>query len=270
MSGPDDRNVAAPARPASPAPVAAPQTPTTSPTAAAAAAAAAPGAPRPSFFNRHKKALIVALLILAAIAIAIGLVRFGRSSAKDQNQLTLYGNVDLRQVELAFNNSERISEVLVQEGDKVTRGQILARLDTSRLKPETATVEAEMEAQQAVVLRLHHGSRPEDIAQARGNVASAKADQVNAEQNWQRMMALTSMTTGRGISQQEVDSAKAALDTARARLAVAEEGFDLAKIGPRTEDIAQGRGATARQSGATRALAATTWRTLNSLPLAMP
>ena len=62
------------------------------------------------------------------------------------------------------------------------RGQVLARLDTSRLKPQAGSAEATVEAQQAVVQKLHHGSRPEEIAQAQANVASAKADQVNADQ----------------------------------------------------------------------------------------
>jgi HlyD family secretion protein len=190
-----------------------------------------------------KKILIAGVLLLAilvAIAIGFGLGRLGGNSKKDPNQLLLNGNVDLRQVELAFNNSERIAEVLVQEGDKITRGQILARLDTGRLKPQTAAADAEVEAQQAVVQRLHHGSRPEEIAQAQANVASAKADEVNAEQQWRRLTGLAGLTTGRGISQQDIDGARAAFDSAQARLAVAERGLDLTTIGPRAEDIAQG------------------------------
>ncbi len=155
------------------------------------------------------------------------------------DKLALYGNVDLRQVELSFNNSERISEVLVQEGDKVTRGQVLARLDTSRLKPQTASAQADLDAQQAVVERLHHGSRPEEIAQARANVAAAMADRVNAEQQWRRQTALAELTTGRASSQQDLESAKAALDSAQARLVVAEKALELAVLGPRKEDIAQ-------------------------------
>jgi HlyD family secretion protein len=150
----------------------------------------------------------------------------------------LYGNVDLRQVDLAFNNSERISEVLVQEGDKVVRGQPLARLDTSRLKPQLASAQAEVDAQQAAVEKLHHGSRPQEIDQAKANVESAKADQINARQQWQRLAALTSLTTGRAISQQDLDSAKDAMDMAQAHLVVAEKNLDLANIGPRKEDIA--------------------------------
>src|ERR1700677_91802 len=193
--------------------------------------------------SKKKKGLlsaIIVLAVLAALAIGVGVGRLWGNSKKDQNRLVLYGNVDLRQVELAFNNSERIAEVLVQEGDKVKRGQILSRLDTSRLKPQTAAAEAEVESQQAVVQRLHHGSRPEEIGQARANVALAKADQVNAEQQWKRLMALSELTAGRGMSQQDLDGAKASLDTAQARLEVSEKALDLSAIGPRAEDGAEG------------------------------
>ncbi len=48
----------------------------------------------------------------------------------DNNVLTLYGNVDIRQVSLAFEQSGRIQKLLVQEGDKVQAGQVLATLNT--------------------------------------------------------------------------------------------------------------------------------------------
>ncbi len=191
----------------------------------------------------NKKALIAGAVVLALlVTVAAGsvLVKLGGKSKKDPNRLVLYGNVDLREVELSFNNSERIVEVLVQEGDKVTRGQTLARLDTSRLKPQAAMAEAVVEAQQAAVDRLHNGSRPEEIAQAQANVASAKADLVNADQQWTRLTALAGLTTGRAISQQDIDSAKASLTMAQARLDASEKVLDLSQIGPRTEDIAQG------------------------------
>lgn len=191
----------------------------------------------PSIFARYKFALIALALVLIAVLIGFALGRIG-SADKDNERLLLYGNVDLRQVDLAFNNSERISEVLVQEGDKVVRGQPLARLDTSRLKPQLASALAEVDAQQAAVEKLHHGSRPEEVAQARANVESAKADQLNTEQQWQRLTALTSLTTGRAISQQDLDSAKGARDMAQAHLVVAQKSLDLATIGPRKEDIA--------------------------------
>jgi HlyD family secretion protein len=116
-------------------------------------------------------------------------------------------------------------------------GQPLARLDTSRLKPQLATANAEVDAQQAAVDKLHHGSRPQEIDQAKAGVASARADQTNATQQWQRLASLTAATTGRAISQQDLDSAKDAMEMAQAHLVVAEKNLDLANIGPRREDI---------------------------------
>jgi HlyD family secretion protein len=239
VSGEVDKNPATPTPTVAPTP-APTATSAAPPTPAAAVAPAATAAPIRSFFDRYKIFIIVGLLILAAIAAGFGLGRLGRHSDKDENRLVLYGNVDLRQVDLAFNDSERIAEVLVQEGTKVTRGQVVARLDTSRLKPEAATAEALVQAQRAVVEKLHRGSRPQEIAQAQANVASAKADQVNAQQQWRRLTALTTLTTGRAISEQDLEGAKAALDSAQARLEVAEKSLDLSRIGPRKEDIAQG------------------------------
>ena len=210
---------------------------TVKPAAPAAAPTPAVSAAR-SFFDRHRTIIVIAVLILAAAAVLAFVLRSG-SAEEDRNRLVLYGNVDMRQVNLAFNNSERIAEVLVQEGAKVRRGEILARLDTSRLKPLAAAAVAEVQAQQAVVDRLHHGSRPQEIEQARANVASARADQVNARQQWTRMSALTTLTAGRAISEQDLEGAKAAMDSAQAHLEVAEKALDLALVGPRKEDIAQ-------------------------------
>jgi len=148
--------------------------------------------------------------------------------------------VDLRQVELPFNGSERIAAVLVQEGDHVRQGQLLARLDTSRLAPQMAKAEADAAAQQQVVERLHHGNRPEEIDQARANMQAAAADAANARAQFERLRALADSSSGKAVSRQDMDAAKAALDMADARLAVNQKALVLELAGPRHEDVAQG------------------------------
>jgi HlyD family secretion protein len=175
------------------------------------------------------------MLVIAALATAAS-AWWLTSRSDPVRELVLYGNVDLRQVELAFNNSERIAAVFVEEGDRVKGGQILARLDTSRLRPQVDEAEATAAAQHETVERLRHGSRPQEIAQARANVESAKADSVNARGQYERRKALAENSV---VSQQNLDNTKAVFDVTSAKLAVNQKALDLAIAGPREEDIAE-------------------------------
>jgi HlyD family secretion protein len=184
-----------------------------------------------------KKNLLLFLLILTTAVLL--LVWILRKPPHQEAVLQLYGNVDLRQVSLAFNNSERIVEVLVQEGDKVQPGQVLARLDTSRLAPRVAEVAAQTDAQQQAVIRLHNGSRPQEIAQSRANLDAAKADAEYARLQYERLRLLSVDSSGRAVSRQELDNSHALLESSAARVMVNKKALDLAVIGPRKEDIAQ-------------------------------
>ncbi len=184
-----------------------------------------------------KRKIVIPLIV--AVAVAAGLVWWLTRREIEPRELILYGNVDLRQVQLSFNNSERIAAVLVHEGEHVRQGQVLARLDTRRLEPQVAQADAEVAAQRQVVLRLLNGSRPEEIDQARANVASARANVAKAKSNYERLKNAAEISAGRAVRQQDVDDAKAALDVAEATLAVNQKALELAVIGPRKEDIAQ-------------------------------
>jgi len=182
------------------------------------------------------------VLIIALIGAGFGWSALHRRHI--HSELTLFGNVDLRQVELAFNNSERIETVLVQEGDRVRAGQVLARLDSQRLRPQVDEATAQLEAQDQVVERLRHGSRPEEIAQARANVMSARADAANARAQHERLRSLFEGSSGRAASRQDLDNARAALGVAEAKLVLSEKALALAIAGPRHEDLAQAQAQT--------------------------
>lgn len=183
-----------------------------------------------------------------ALAIALVLVAAGAwwawtssRGATDGDSLTLYGNVDVRQVALAFNQSERVSEMRVQEGDRVRQGQVIARLDTRTLALRLDQARARIEVQQQSLNRLQAGSRPEERAQAGASVASARAEAELAAQQLQRLQAVRQSTAGRGVSAQDLDSARARNRVAQAQLENARKSQDLVDIGPREEDIAQAR-----------------------------
>jgi HlyD family secretion protein len=183
------------------------------------------------------KKRIIAIGLAALAAVGIGWWLTHRHAAS--NEIVLYGNIDLREVDLAFNDSERVAEVLVQEGDRVRKGQVLALLDTGRLAPQLAQAQAQAAAQAAVVARMHHGSRPQEIAQARANLALAQADARQAQDNSLRLEKVFQSSGGRAISRQDLVNAKAQWDVAEARVDVNRKALELAVIGPRAEDIAQ-------------------------------
>jgi HlyD family secretion protein len=185
-------------------------------------------------------------LVVAVIgaAVAVGAAAWWLThQAKPATELVLYGNVDLRQVELAFNDSERVAAVLASEGDRVSSGQVLARLDTSRLAPEAEEAAAQVAAQAQVVAKLRRGNRPEEIDQARANLASAEADANDARSKYDRLAQLAQSSSGRALSRQDLDDAKSAAQMAAARLKVNQQALRLELIGPRREDIAQAEAA---------------------------
>jgi HlyD family secretion protein len=182
------------------------------------------------------KRILWVVLLLAIVGVAAGLKASRTRRERATQELALYGTVDLRQVELSFNNSERVAAILVEEGNRVQCGQVLARLDTSRLEPQVRQAAAQAEAAGQIVKKLHHGSRPEEIAQARANVDSAKAEDANARVQFNRLKGLLSADAAGQI---EFDNAKAALEIAEARVIATQKTLELLLAGPRIEEIAE-------------------------------
>jgi HlyD family secretion protein len=172
-------------------------------------------------------------LLLLALLLLAGLAGCSDQPAAD-GPLTLYGNIDLREVQLAFQDGGRIEAIPVAEGAHITAGQVVARLDPTRFALEVRRLQAEVEAQQAQVDSLNAGSRPQEISVARAEVQATEAELNDAELTLERKKSL--LTTIH-ISQQEVDNADARARAARARHTAAQQQLSLALEGPRQEDI---------------------------------
>ncbi|MCB9853561.1 MAG: efflux RND transporter periplasmic adaptor subunit [Phycisphaerales bacterium] len=186
-----------------------------------------------------KKIGILLLIIVAAAGGAFGYSLWTAENAQSQHDaLLLYGNVEIRDTEIAFNGEGRIVEVLVEEGDRVGHGQLIARLETDRLDAEIARADAEIEAQSQVLKRLESGTRKQEIEQARANVAAAEARAKNAQRIVDRVRDTSTMGAS---SEQDMDDALAQLEVERAALDVRKQELDLAVEGPRIEDVAEAR-----------------------------
>lgn len=177
-----------------------------------------------------------AVLFLAACLLGLAAYLYHAFCQQDnQEELVLQGNVDVREVSLAFRQSDRILEMLAEEGDRVQKGQVLARLDTRELMLQLQRLNAEIAAQQSTVDKLHNGTRPEEIRQAEGNLRQAQAAAEHAAGVYQRKRDI--YTSIAGISQQELDNAYHDMEAKQATMSVAEAALQEAKAGPRQEDI---------------------------------
>lgn len=159
-----------------------------------------------------------------------------RNPAAD-NELTLHGNIDIRQVSLAFEGSGRVAQVRAEEGNSVQAGSVLATLDTTLLRLQAEEAAAQLTGLQQKALQLQNGSRPEDIAQAEARLVSAQADAAQAEDDLKRQQDISAATQGRGVAAQDVAHAQRNALAARARVKELTEALRLARTGPRREEI---------------------------------
>jgi len=187
-----------------------------------------------------KKKII--LLVVLAAAIGAGVFAY-RTWQRDQaaaniTEFTLYGNVDIRKVDLGFRVAGRLATLFFEEGDAVRQGERMALLDRVPYENEVALARAARDRADAQLARLENGTRPQEIRQARAQVTEAEASLRALEEQYQRSSALVKVNA---ISRQSFDDIQASRDAAQARLASARETLALALEGFRKEDIAAGR-----------------------------
>jgi HlyD family secretion protein len=92
---------------------------------------------------------IAVVMVLAALIGGAAWWWYQSQPSDDSDRLTLYGNVDIREVRLSFNGSEHVGVMYVDEGDSVEKGQLLASLHTERLEAQLNQAKAQLGASEA-------------------------------------------------------------------------------------------------------------------------
>ena len=208
-----------------------------------------------------KKILSIAGLALLVLALigggAVALRQQGTTAAAEETPLTAKvergdieevvsatGNVAAeRQATLTFASSGAIAEVLVEEGQEVEAGQVLARLDTSSLEWQVARNQASLATARTRLEQAMEPANDEDLASARAalenaiisledvkdgasaeDLASARASLDSAEASYDKIMA--------GPTREDLAAAQAALDNALAQVQQAQAAYDKVRHSP--------------------------------------
>ena len=185
------------------------------------------------------RVFIFAVLIAAVI---FGLFRwreYQRSQCRiADHSLTLYGNVEIRRVNLGFRISGRVEEIMFEEGDRVRKGDRIALLDKVPAQARFDAARARLDSASANLERLENGYRKQEIDQARAKLNELRATLVFAEADLVRNKSLVGSG---GISVSERDKSLSLRDETAAKIAQAEANLSLLEEGYRKEDIAAAR-----------------------------
>lgn len=227
----------------------------------------------------NKKLLIIPVVLIGGATYALFSLRSRENT--DPNRIRISGNIEMTEVNIAFKTAGKLIERTVTEGDTVTKGQLIARLDRDNLlrqrdredaalsgarlqlaQTETAlewqraTVAADIEqrradltSQQARLTELKTGSRPEEKKEIRAAVEAAQTEFDRARRDWERAQVLYKNDD---ISTAQHDQYRARFDGAAAQVKQTREREALVLAGPRREQIDAAAGQVERARAALR------------------
>ena len=203
-----------------------------------------------------RKGLAAAAVVVVVAVLAAGLWLASRP-APDQ----LQGIVDARELRVASKVTARLAEIHVEEGAAVTKGQLLATLDSPEVAAKQAQVSAVVDAAEAQASKAETGARATEIAAAEAQWRRAEAAADLARVTFERVERLAAEGV---VAGQKRDEARTNMIAAREAARGARAQYDTARAGARREDkrAAEAQASQARGAAAEVAIAAAETRVL--------
>lgn len=224
------------------------------------------------------KKILVAGLVAVVAGLAAWLI-YRTLNHRPSDRISISGNIELTEINISFKIPGKLVERTVDEGGRVTRGMLIARIDHEQLlrqsereraglgssrqqleqalsavgwQQETLAADieqrrADLNAYEAQYLQLKNGSRPQEILDAKATVAHAQAECDRAANDWKRAQVLYKNDD---ISALQFDQYRRNFEAAEAGLRSATERAELVVMGPRQEliDAAEAQVRRARAS----------------------
>jgi len=179
---------------------------------------------------------LIPVVILLAAAIAAGVYFYPRFAGKPApaNQLTLSGNIEAHESLVSFKVQGRIVELLVEEGQQVERGALLARLDDADFKQKVRIDEATIRVRESNLALTLAGTRYQEVKAAQQTMIDAEADLEQKKLDNERAQQLFAKDE---VTAQERDQAATAVKRSEAIYKGAQQRYNEAVEGSRKEDI---------------------------------
>lgn len=180
----------------------------------------------------------VAIIVAVVVVLAAGIGGWLWYQSQQDNTLTLYGNVDIRTVNMSFRVGGRLAGLNVDEGDAITAGQTLGELDKAPYQNALLQARAGVAVAQAQYDLMQAGYRDEEVAQAAAAVKQAQAAWEYAQNFYNRQQGLWKSRT---VSANDLENARSSRDQALATLKSSQDKLRQYRSGNREQDIAQAK-----------------------------
>jgi len=148
-----------------------------------------------------------------------------------------------RSSDLSFETNGKVIQLLVDQGDRVEAGQLLAQLDDRHLRARILQVTAQRAQQAAILNELLKGPRRETIDAAKAEVKQWKAELALQQANFERrkQLFLQNATSRENLenSQYGMEAAEGRLQGAQSRLKELEEGTRIEQVNAQKAVVAQ-------------------------------
>lgn len=180
----------------------------------------------------------VAIILVVVVLLAAGIGGWLWYQSQQHKGLTLYGNVDIRTVNMSFRVGGRLASLGVDEGDAIKTGQTLGMLDKAPYENALMQAKAGVSVAQAQYDLMLAGYRDEEISQAAAAVKQAQAAYDYAQNFYARQQGLWKSRT---ISANDLENARSSRDQAQATLKSAQDKLSQYHTGNRPQDIAQAK-----------------------------
>ena len=185
----------------------------------------------PAAQSSKKSAAIKAMGLIVLLAI-LGLIAFGLWKGYQPKELELQGRVEAETIHVSTKVPSRIEEVYVQDGQRVSKGQILVRLSSPEIAAKKQQALASLQSTLALKSTADRGSQQENIETLYANWQSVKAQQNLAEATYKRGANLFKEGV---ISRQRRDEMQAAALSASQLTEAAYQQYARAKRGSTPE-----------------------------------
>jgi HlyD family secretion protein len=187
---------------------------------------------------------------LALVMFATAILGVACRNAIDNGAIHASGHIEATDVRLAATVGGRLLEAPFEEGDVVTAGVVVARLETLDAEHLRAQARATAEAADAQLRLLLAGTRAEDLRRAEDQLAQAQAELDAARRDFDRLDGLAERGTA---TEKSRDDAATRQEVAERAVAAARSQVDKLVAGPRRQEIEAAR---AQRAAAEAAVAA--------------